>query len=178
MNTNDKTVFEEATAKEATEKQSLFERLGGDAAVDLVVDNFYKKVLTDDSVNYMFAKTDMKRQANHQKKFITAALGGPNNYSGKNMRKAHQHVNRGCFPTEAHFNSIAGHLVNTLKEVGVGQDDINEVVKIVGGTKNDVIGHTPPAPKEENSKILFYFLGMLIVFVIFACMSLYFVIML
>ena len=101
-------------------KKPLFDRIGGEKAVNAVVDAFYVKVLADEKVNYMFNKTDMKRQANHQKAFITVALGGPNNYRGRGMRKAHETVNKGVFPTEVHFNAIAGHLAATLKEAGVG----------------------------------------------------------
>ena len=56
------------------------------------------------------------------------------------MRNAHQYVNKGKFPTEDHFNAVAGHLVATLQELSVEQSLIDEVIAIVATTKNDVLG--------------------------------------
>ncbi len=69
--------------------QSLFDRLGGAAAVDAAVDLFYRKVLADPTVNSFFDTTDMEGQRAKQKAFLTMAFGGPNNYSGKDLRAAH-----------------------------------------------------------------------------------------
>ena len=41
---------------------SLYERLGGDAAVNAAVDIFYRKVLSDDRVNDFFDGVDMDAQ--------------------------------------------------------------------------------------------------------------------
>ena len=68
------------------------------------------------------------------------ALGGPNNYTGRGMRAAHAKVNNGSHPTEEQFNAVAGHLAATLKEAGVTDDLINEVIGVVATTKNDVLG--------------------------------------
>ncbi|MFT4693859.1 MAG: hemoglobin [Francisella sp.] len=70
--------------------QTLFEKLGGEAAVDAAaVDKFYRKVLADDRVKDFFKNTDMKKQTKHQKHFLTYAFGGSDTYSGKGMRHAH-----------------------------------------------------------------------------------------
>lgn len=42
---------------------SLFERLGGEGAVDAAVDIFYRKVVGDDSINRFFESTDMAQQS-------------------------------------------------------------------------------------------------------------------
>ena len=127
-------------AEQVVEKAPLYDRLGGEVAVDAVVDGFYVKVLADNRVNGMFAQTDMKKLAGHQKAFITLALGGPNGYSGKNLREAHAKINKGAFPSEEHFNVIAELLAATLSEAGVGQVDIDEAIGIVASTKNDILG--------------------------------------
>jgi len=45
----------------------LFEKLGGAAAVDAAVDIFYRKVLSDDTINQFFETTDMDAQRAKQK---------------------------------------------------------------------------------------------------------------
>jgi hemoglobin len=69
---------------------SLFEQLGGEAAIGSVVDKFYEHMLKDPVVNYYFANTDMAKQIQSQKEFIILVTGGPCNYSGKDMKTAHQ----------------------------------------------------------------------------------------
>lgn len=55
---------------------TLFEKLGGKAAVDLAVDRFYERVLNDERIKHFFENVDMNRQRGHQKAFLTYAFGG------------------------------------------------------------------------------------------------------
>lgn len=117
---------------------TLFEKLGGEAAVNAAVDIFYRKVLADDSISHFFDSTDMAEQHAKQKSFLTMAFGGPNSYTGKDMRTAHAPlVERGL--NEGHFNAVAGHLQATLEELDVPQDLIGEVMTIAASTKDDVL---------------------------------------
>ena len=70
-----------------------------------------------------------------QKSFLTMAFGGPNEYSGADMRAAHKHMNL----NEAHFDAVAGHLVATLHELSVPQEHIDEIVGIALSVKDDVL---------------------------------------
>ncbi len=116
---------------------SLFDRIGGNAAVDAAVDIFYKKVLSDDSISRFFETTDMDAQREKQKKFLTVAFGGPNDYSGKDMRAAHAGL-EGL--NEAHFGAVAGHLQATLEELGVPAAEVGEAMAIAASTHDDVLG--------------------------------------
>lgn len=118
---------------------SVFEKIGGEAAVNAAVDIFYRKVLADDRISEFFDTVDMEAQHTKQKAFLTMAFGGPNNYSGKDMREAHKHMNL----TEVHFNAVAENLVGTLKELEVPQEYIDEIVGIALSVKDDVLNVTP-----------------------------------
>jgi hemoglobin len=116
----------------------LFEKLGGAAAVDAAVDIFYRKVLTDDRISDFFDGVDMDRQAAKQKAFLTMAFGGPNNYTGADMRRAHAHlVARGL--NDSHFDAVVENLGSTLKELGVSDDLIGQVAAIAESTRADVL---------------------------------------
>ena len=41
---------------------TLFDQIGGEAAVDAAVDLFYKKVLADDRIKHFFEGVDMEKQ--------------------------------------------------------------------------------------------------------------------
>ena len=118
---------------------TLFEQIGGESAVDAAVDLFYRRVLTDDRIKEFFNDIDMEKQAAKQKAFLTMAFGGPNNYTGKDMRDGHAHlVARGL--NDSHFDAVAEDLAATLTEMGVAQDLIDQVMEIAGGTRADVLG--------------------------------------
>lgn len=114
---------------------TLFERIGGAPAVDAAVDIFYRKVLMDDRISHFFDTVDMDAQRAKQKAFLTMAFGGPNSYSGTDMRTAHKHMNL----TEEHFDAVVENLAGTLTELGVGDDLIGEVAGIAGSVKDDVL---------------------------------------
>ncbi len=119
--------------------QSLYDRIGGDAAVNAAVDLFYRKVLADDRINHFFDGIDMAKQHAKQKAFLTMALGGPNNYTGEDMRKGHAHlVARGL--NDSHFDAVMENLGATLTELGVPGDLIAEAAAIAESTRNDVLG--------------------------------------
>jgi hemoglobin len=117
---------------------SLYTTLGGEAAVNAAVDIFYRKVLSDDSISSFFDDVDMDRQAAKQKAFLTYAFGGPNNYTGKDMREGHAHlVARGL--NESHFNAVVSHLTSTLQELNVPSELIDQVLAIAASTHDDVL---------------------------------------
>jgi hemoglobin len=119
-------------------KASLFDQLGGTKAVELAVENFYRKVLTDDRVSRFFDDVDMDRQIAKQKAFLTMAFGGPNHYSGLDMRRGHAHlVARGL--NDSHVDVVLELLGQTLKELDVPQHLIHEVVKIADSARADVL---------------------------------------
>lgn len=120
---------------------TLYEKLGGKAAVDLAVEKFYEKVLADERVQRFFAHTDMQQQKQHQKAFMTYAFGGAQQWSGRSMREAHKELVAEMGLTDRHFDAIAEDLVATLVELEIPQDLIDEVVQIVGsiGHRNDVL---------------------------------------
>jgi hemoglobin len=118
---------------------SLFEKIGGAAAVDAAVDIFYRRVLSDDRINYFFADVDMEKQAAKQKSFLTMAFGGPNNYSGLDMRNGHAHLIKMGL-NDSHVDAVIENLSATLKALNVGDDLIAQVATIANGARNDVLG--------------------------------------
>lgn len=115
---------------------SLYERIGGEAAVDAAVDIFYRKVLLDDRINEYFDDVDMETQAAKQKSFLTVAFGGPNNYSGQDMRDAHKNM-KGL--GDIHVDAVIEHLGATLKELGVADAEITEIANIANSVRDDVL---------------------------------------
>src|SRR5512134_488156 len=93
-------------------QQSLYDQLGGQEAVNTAVDIFYRKVLRDSRINRFFDGIDMDRQIAKQKAFLTMVLGGPANYTGKDMRAGHAH----------------------LVKVGLDDSHVDAVIELLGQT--------------------------------------------
>lgn len=119
--------------------ETLFEKIGGEAAVDAAVDLFYTKVLADDRIKHFFVNTDMVKQARHQKIFLTYAFGGLPNYSGRSMRAAHKDLVDNMGLNDTHFDAVIELLGATLQELGVADDLIQQVAAIGESTRKDVL---------------------------------------
>ena len=130
---------EEEKAEAKVDPNSIYHRLGGQPAIDAAVELFYVKVLADKSVNHFFDDVNMNKQRNKQKAFLAAAFGGPVPYEGKDMRKAHAHLDL----KESDFNAIAGHLEATLKELKINNALIGEVMAVAASTKDAVLNKKP-----------------------------------
>jgi len=117
----------------------LYEQIGGEAAVNAAVDVFYRKVLKDDRIKRFFDGIDMDKQHTKQKAFLTMAFGGPNNYTGLDMRKGHAHlVERGL--NDSHFDAVMENLAATLTELKVPANLISQAAAIAESTRKDVLG--------------------------------------
>lgn len=114
---------------------SVYDQIGGEKAVDAAVDLFYRKVLADERISHFFDTVDMDGMRAKQKAFLTFAFGGPNHYSGQDMRKAHAHLNL----AEGHFEAVMENLGATLAELGVPEDLIGKAAGIALSVKGEVL---------------------------------------
>ncbi|AKJ28535.1 group I truncated hemoglobin [Caldimonas brevitalea] len=118
---------------------SLYDKLGGEAAVDAAVDRFYDRVLRDERIKHFFEGIDMPRQRQHQKMFLTYAFGGAPAYGGGGLRASHAPlVARGL--NDTHFDAVIEDLALTLKDMGVADDLVDEVALVAETVRPDVLG--------------------------------------
>ena len=118
---------------------SLFERIGGEAAVNAAVDVFYGKVLADERIKHFFDDVNMEAQHKHQKRFLTYAFGGAPTYSGRSLRMTHERLVKEMGLTDKHFDAVIENLGATLQELGVPADLIGEAAAIAESTRSDVL---------------------------------------
>lgn len=118
---------------------TLFERLGGAPAMQTAVDLFYRRMLADERVARFFDAVDMDGQIAKQRAFLTFVTGGPNHYTGKDMREGHAHLlEQGL--DDSHVDVVIEHLGATLKELGAADDDIAAVAALANSVRDDVLG--------------------------------------
>lgn len=120
---------------------SIYEQLGGEAAIDAAVDLFYVKVLADERIKHFFEGVDMQKQARMQKGFLTFAFGGPNNYSGKGMAAAHKKLVLNGLD-DSHYDAVVENLGNTLKDLGIADDLIVQAAQVAESVREAVLGRS------------------------------------
>ena len=114
----------------------LYDRLGGQPAIEKVIDDFIAIVVKDERINKRFQNIDA---ANLRKQLIDQvcnATGGPCEYKGKDMKTAHT----GMKITEDEFNALVEDLVTSLKNNGVKDPEIQELGAALGAMKPDIVG--------------------------------------
>jgi hemoglobin len=117
---------------------SLYQRLGGEPAFTAAVDDFYRRMLSDERVAHFFDDVDMDGQIAKQKAFLTFVTGGPAEYTGKDMRAAHAKlVERGL--ASEHVDVVIEHLGATLTSLGANPGDIAEVAALAESVRDDVL---------------------------------------
>jgi hemoglobin len=133
-----------AAAPAAAKEKSLYDRLGGEAAIKAVVDDFVMRAAGDPKVNFTRKGTAMEWKAtpekiDHLKKMLVQmigqATGGPQKYEGRGMKEVH----KGMMITNAEFDALAGDLKATLDKFKVPQKEQQELLKIVGSTRGEIV---------------------------------------
>ena len=114
---------------------SIYDEIGGAGAVSAAVDDFYTRLLSDDDLAPFFAGTDLRRLKGHQRAFIAAALGGPEIYAGRDMAAAHASLSI----SDADFDAVVGHLVDTLASLGVPDATIASIGSALSPLRDDIV---------------------------------------
>lgn len=132
-----------APAPPKEKEAALYDRLGGEAAIKAVVDDFVGRAAGNPKVN--FTRKGIKEweasEANVAKlktnlvNLIGALTGGPQKYTGKDMKSLHA----GMKITTAEFGALAGDLKATLDKFKVPAKEQAELMKIVGSTQGDIV---------------------------------------
>jgi len=117
---------------------SVYEQLGGAPAIQAAGELFYRKVLSDPELAPFFESVDMEAQVRKQVAFLTMVTGGPNQYTGRDLRSAHAKVvEQGA--GDLHFDRVIQHLGDTLKELGVGPELVEIVAGVASSVRRDVL---------------------------------------
>lgn len=128
------------SAQANTTQKSLYERLGGQPAVEAVAGGLVDRILADKRVNMWFAHAasspeNTKRYKATLTAFICKSVGGPCNYTGLDMVAAH----KGRGVTSEAFNAVAENLSAQLDALKVPAKEKSEVMTLVGSLKPSIV---------------------------------------
>ena len=114
---------------------SLFDKYGGFGTVSKIVREFYRQILQSPTLKPYFHGANMERIIDHQTKFIAHVLGGPAEYTGRELGAAHARLKI----TGEAFAEVAAILQETLEDAGMEPADVAAVMGIVAGARGNVV---------------------------------------
>ncbi|MGM0606180.1 MAG: group I truncated hemoglobin [Halobacteriota archaeon] len=114
---------------------TLYGRLGGRAGIAAVVDDFYDRLLDDESLAPFFEDADVESLRRTQTAFLCEKAGGPETYDAAPVREAHLHV---PFEPE-HVHRAIEHLQASLAAFDVPESDAQAVVDVIAAYEDDLL---------------------------------------
>jgi|SRR5262245_52189131 len=124
--------------------KTLYERLGGEAAIKAVVDDLIERTADNPKVNF-FRKGTPKEwkptpaQVDTAKKMLVdlvgSLTGGPQKYTGRGMKELHA----GMGITQAEFDALVADLKVSMDKFRVPAKEQGELLKIVDSTAPDIV---------------------------------------
>jgi hemoglobin len=124
----------------AGDNATLYDRLGGKAAVTAVASGLVDRILQDSRVNgwFVHAAASAENAAAYKAMladFVCQATGGPCTYTGKDMVTAH----RGRKVTSAAFDAVVEDLVAVLDKLNVKPAEKNELLGLLAPLKSSIV---------------------------------------
>jgi hemoglobin len=114
---------------------SLYTRLGERPAIEAVVGQFLENVAADDRINGFFANANLPRLNMLLVEQIGQATGGPEVYTGGDMKTVHA----GMEITQEDFNALVEDLVAALDQFDVPEAEKNELLGLLGPMQADIV---------------------------------------
>lgn len=141
-------------AEQVEGRQTLFERLGGEAGIKAIVEDFTPRVIQDPRVNWdrqgvkrgwllnretapvwRATPETLARFKKHMAQFLALATGGPARYEGKEMKAAHQ----GMQITNSEFDAAIGDLKASLDRLKIADGEQKELLAVIESTRPQVV---------------------------------------
>jgi hemoglobin len=128
------TTVDETMTATPTSAPTMYDRIGGAAAIREAVDRFYRRLLDDPQLAGYF-HGDLAALKRHQAALLTQVLGGPGRYQGEDLDKAHAHLR---IP-RGDFRRVVFYLVGTVWEMGAPMDVIMAIGETVASLESQIV---------------------------------------
>jgi hemoglobin len=118
----------------------LYDRLGGQPAIQAVANQLVDSILADARVNKWFAHAASSPEnaaayKTHLATFLCQSTGGPCKYTGLNMKLAHS----GRHVTSEAFDAVVQDLVAVLDKLKVPSKEKSDVLGLLGPLKSQIV---------------------------------------
>ena len=126
----------EAATKSKTMGKSLYERLGGATGIARIVDDVIAAHLANPVVQTRFQNIeDLDHARQMAREFFASGSGGPETYTGRPMRLAHQGMNI----SEQEYLAVIEDIMTTLDRHGIDESSQKDVLAILYSLRREII---------------------------------------
>jgi len=115
--------------------RTLYELLGGSENIKKIASDAVDLHLKNPIIAPRFQKSDVGRLKQLAHEFFCAGSGGPEKYSGRDMRTAHTAMNI----SEQELVAVIDDIVKAMEMHQVGPQEKGEVVAILYSLKGDIV---------------------------------------
>jgi hemoglobin len=122
----------------SNDKKTLYERLGGYAAIAAVANDLLPRLRTDPQLGRFWAhrgEDGVTREKQLLIDFLCTTTGGPMYYRGRDMMLTH----RGMRISDSDWTVFLGHAAATLAKFQVPEAEQRDVVAFVQGLKKEIV---------------------------------------
>ncbi|MBB3169982.1 group I truncated hemoglobin [Simiduia aestuariiviva] len=120
------------------QQTTLYQRMGGEAGVRTIVDNFLYEVGDSALLRPLFNDIDLPRFRTKLAEQLCEISGGPCRYSGDNMTEVHA----GMAMNNRHFDATVTALTRAMEAAGVDVASQNAMLKKLAAMHGDVMRET------------------------------------
>jgi uroporphyrinogen-III synthase len=113
----------------------LLQSVGGTPGIRETVERLYSRLLEDPQVSHHFAGVDMPRLKRHQVLLLSQMLGGPAQYSGRELADAHADL---AIAAEDYV-CVIEHLVAVLRELAVDEHTVQSMRSCLEAVAHHVV---------------------------------------
>lgn len=116
-------------------KTTLYDDLGGQPAIDAIVDNFIKGIAADPQIFPYFADSHVSRFREKITEHFCHISDGPCQYTGDNMVDIHV----GMEISENHFNRVVDLLYDAMEQENIPHRTQNRLIARLAPLRKDII---------------------------------------
>ncbi len=122
------------------DQKPLFERLGGSAGIEKIVEQVAGRHLENPTIRARFLPfleppQKLQELKTHLARFLELGSGGPQRYSGRDMKSAH----RGMNISPAEYMAALDDIIASLVAVGIDEPTRNDVLALAWSLKSEII---------------------------------------
>ncbi|MCP5540798.1 MAG: group 1 truncated hemoglobin [Akkermansiaceae bacterium] len=118
------------------ENESIYDRIGGEAGIARLVDDFYARVREDPELGSYFLHVPMDKLLKMQREFFGAATGGPIVYQGRPLGHAHHPLGI----SRHEFKRFTDHLIDSLETFDITAQDVLDIIARVNLYADEICG--------------------------------------
>ena len=114
---------------------SLYDRLGGGDKLKTIVADIWTNHTSNPKIKNRYVNSDSEDVKRLVWEFFCSGIGGPQEYTGKDMLSSHTGMNI----NDEEFNAVCDDVLAALDKNNVGQKERDEVLCILYSMKGEIV---------------------------------------